>query len=659
VTLVKRGNDLVVHVLNSGDTIMVKSQFTSSTDFWGIEQIQFADGTVLNKAAIAAAAIVLGTNAAETLTGTSDADVVNGLGGNDTLQGGNGGDTYLYGVGSGGDTIVESASDSGTDVLKLVGLNASDVEFRRWDNDVFVKILATGEELKLQNQFSGATGIEQVSFADGTVWDRSQIASAAWYRGTANGESLSGSSGDDTFDGKGGNDTLRGYGGSDTYVYRIGSGGDTIAESGADAGTDVLKLVGLNASDVEFRRWGNDVFVKILSTGEELKVENQFNNSGGIEQVNFADGSTLDRAQIASAAWYRGSANGESINGSSLDDTFDGKGGNDTLSGYVGSDTYIYGVGSGDDTIAESGADAGTDVLKLIGLNASDVEFRRWGNDAFVKILATGEEIKVQNQFNNSGGIEQVSFADGSTMDRAQIASAAWYRGSANGEGINGSSLDDTFDGKGGNDSLSGYVGSDTYIYGVGSGNDTVTENGADAGTDNIKLVGLNASDVEFMRWGNNLYVTIIATGERITVERQFENGWGVEQVTFADGAIWDRAQIASAAWLRGTSGNDSISGTSGNDTIFGGAGNDTMAGGAGNDTFVFRANLGQDTVTDFTVGSDVLEFRDGIFADAAAVLAAATASGSDTLITIDAGNTILLKNVAVANLHVGDFHIV
>ncbi|UPK08184.1 hypothetical protein IVB05_23895 [Bradyrhizobium sp. 170] len=161
------------------------------------------------------------------------------------------------------------------------------------------------------------------------------------------------------------------------------------------------------------------------------------------------------------------------------------------------------------------------------------------------------------------------------------------------------------------------------------------------------------------MRWDNNLYITVIATSERIQVNNQFSGGAGIEQVSFADGSTWDRTQIASAAWFRGASGNDTISGTSGNDTIFGGAGNDSMTGGAGNDTFVFRANLGQDTVTDFTVGSDVLEFRDGIFADAAAALAAATVSGSDTLITIDAGNTILLKNVAVANLHAGDFHII
>lgn len=122
---------------------------------------------------------------------------------------------------------------------------------------------------------------------------------------------------------------------------------------------------------------------------------------------------------------------------------------------------------------------------------------------------------------------------------------------------------------------------------------------------------------------------------------------------------LWNLATINANAAIRGTSGNDTISGTAWSDTIAGGAGNDTMSGGAGSDTFLFRSNLGQDTVTDFTTGTDVLEFRDGIFADAAAALAAATSSGSDTLITIDAGNSVLLKNVLLANLHEADFHIV
>jgi hypothetical protein len=53
------------------------------------------------------------------------------------------------------------------------------------------------------------------------------------------------------------------------------------------------------------------------------------------------------------------------------------------------------------------------------------------------------------------------------------------------------------------------------------------------------------------------------------------------------------------------------------------------------------------------------VSFRDGVFADAAAALAAASTSGSDTIIAIDATTSVLLQNVALANLHAGDFHIV
>jgi Ca2+-binding RTX toxin-like protein len=86
------------------------------------------------------------------------------------------------------------------------------------------------------------------------------------------------------------------------------------------------------------------------------------------------------------------------------------------------------------------------------------------------------------------------------------------------------------------------------------------------------------------------------------------------------------------------------------------------LTGSADDDTFVFGANFGQDIVTDFVAESgsnDVLEFHDGLFADAAAVLAAATASGSNTIITIDATTTITLQHVNRASLTIDDFHIV
>ena len=60
---------------------------------------------------------------------------------------------------------------------------------------------------------------------------------------------------------------------------------------------------------------------------------------------------------------------------------------------------------------------------------------------------------------------------------------------------------------------------------------------------------------------------------------------------------------------LWGSNGNDIINGGTGNDTIFGGAGNDTLTGGTGSDTFQFTATAGSDTITDFDVNNDAIEF--------------------------------------------------
>jgi Ca2+-binding RTX toxin-like protein len=656
VTLVRAGSDLRIQLNASGETLKVQNQFNGTN---GIEQLVFADGTAWDRGAILVASWIVGTSAAETIYGTADAETFDGLAGNDNLRGGGNGDTYIYRAGSGNDTVSEFSSDAGNDKVKLVGLNAADVEFSRNNNDLFIKIIATSEVLKVENQFNGTNGVEQVAFDDGTTWDRSQIFNAAWVRLTSGNDSYYGSSDAETLDGRGGNDYLQGRGGGDTYIFGAGSGNDTVAESSADSGSDVVKLINLNGGDVEFSRVNNDLFIKIVATSEVLKVENQFNGANGIEQVMFGDGTVWDRTQISEAAWVRGTAGAETLNGNGNAETFDGRGGNDTLRGYGSGDTYIYSIGAGNDTIAEYSGDAGNDVVKLTSLNASDIEFSRISNDLFIKIVATSEVLKVENQFNGTNGIEQVMFGDGTAWDRTQIADAAWVRGTSGAETLNGNGNAETFDGRGGNDTLRGYGNGDTYIYALGSGNDIVEEYSGDAGTDVVKLAGLNSADVLFSRSGNDLFVQINASGETVKVSNQFNGTNGVEQFVFADGTSWDRPAIASAAWYRGTSGNDTISGSSSNDTIAGGGGNDTMSGGSGNDTFVFRTNSGQDTVADFTPGQDVLEFGDGLFADAAAALAAATASGNNTIITIDAYNSVLLQNVSLANLHESDFHIV
>src|ERR687894_76636 len=126
-------------------------------------------------------------------------------------------------------------------------------------------------------------------------------------------------------------------------------------------------------------------------------------------------------------------------------------------------------------------------------------------------------------------------------------------------------------------------------------GNALPTEYSYHAGTDTAKLVGLNSSDVTFSRSVNDLFISINSSGETLKVAGQFA-GDGVEQVLFGDGMLWNRSQIFDAAWIRGTSGNDTLSGGSDAETFDGGLGNDALSGGAGSDTYIFRVGAGNDT---------------------------------------------------------------
>ena len=88
-----------------------------------------------------------------------------------------------------------------------------------------------------------------------------------------------------------------------------------------------------------------------------------------------------------------------------------------------------------------------------------------------------------------------------------------------------------------------------------------------------------------------------------------------------------------------------------------GASGDDTLTGAAGADTFVFDSNHGNDVVTDFTDGEDLVDLTQlsGIagFDDLTI-----TADGNDAVIDLTAhgGGTIRLDNVDVANLDAEDF---
>ena len=114
-------------------------------------------------------------------------------------------------------------------------------------------------------------------------------------------------------------------------------------------------------------------------------------------------------------------------------------------------------------------------------------------------------------------------------------------------------------------------------------------------------------------------------------------------------------------------SGRDgaTLVGTDEKDVIFATGGNDTLTGNAKADQFVFAPEYSPsaDIITNFAVGEDHIDLRafsevnsDNIDAWLDRHKSEIGANGVDTLITLDTHDTITLKGVTAASLHVSDF---
>ena len=108
-----------------------------------------------------------------------------------------------------------------------------------------------------------------------------------------------------------------------------------------------------------------------------------------------------------------------------------------------------------------------------------------------------------------------------------------------------------------------------------------------------------------------------------------------------------------------GAGPNVTLQGTSGKDVILATNNQDVLTGAAAQDQFVFAPTASgpsvQHTITDFQIGVDKIDVRQ--FSNiSASALPTETQQGTDTLITLDGHDTLLLKNIAAVNLHGSDF---
>ena len=223
-------------------------------------------------------------------------------------------------------------------------------------------------------------------------------------------------------------------------------------------------------------------------------------------------------------------------------------------------------------------------------------------------------------------GIDQVAFADGTVWSRNDLRTQ-WI---ASQMAIAGSTI-------------SGFGTNDTYVYARGLGNHTINDGNFSGNADKLILQGINPSEVRLIRSGNSISLVIQEStagannGGTILLTDSLADWYdpGIDQISFADGTLWGRAQFKSYAWTAGTSGNDTLTGTTGadrlygaegNDRITGGAGNDAIDGGTGQDVAVFAGD--QSTYTISTVNGTVQVTDNDTAADGN--------DGIDTLISVE-----------------------
>lgn len=318
-----------------------------------------------------------------------------------------------------------------------------------------------------------------------------------------------------------------------TYLWAKGDGNDTIDVYTPGGSSDVLDLTDVSSSDVVLSRVGMDIRVGIISTGEIIDIAHNWydaTTNRGVNTLEFADGSSLDRAQLDSMAWVRGTVGDDALSYQGLSNaTFDLGAGNDSyFDRYVGGNTFVYDSGDGSDTYDTWAPWANTNALKLADLLQTDVTLGRSGSDLLITVNGTGDTITDKWQFaSTNNGMSALQFADGSSLDQSQITAAAWYRAGTGDVTVTAKDGDATLVSGPGTDILVGAAGNDRFIYAAGSGNLTIQDHAdgsAPARSNTLQLAGINPDGVALAQNGSDLVVSIAATGKAITVGGQFNS---------------------------------------------------------------------------------------------------------------------------------------
>ena len=512
-------------------------------------------------------------NAPDTFHGSPGSDAIYGWGGADHLFGEEG-DDLLYG----GDGVDRIDGGGGDDVIS--GHDATD------------PALGSSDTLK------GGEGNDRI-YA-GPVQDLTdawQAANEVMPDDVRGGSSLTGDGGDDILIGSQFSDVIFGGPGVDLIVGGAstddlhGDGGDDVLHAGAGgarmfggAGNDMLfadddPIVGslLYGGEEDYAPGdGDDILFGSANGNDSL----QGGDGADIVFANGGDDSFSDNlyAYFGPDIIFMGAGN-DRVNASHGDDFIYGEDGDDQLNG-GGGDDEIYG-GNGNDHLHGGG--------NLAALASS----YRGGSPVYVDI-ASGDDALFGEEGND--------VLDGDRGDDALF-------GDVGDDVLRGGFGADLLHGGPGNDRLEGGVGEDVYVIERDDGLDTIHD--VEIGSTEIDAIffgeGIAPADLTLFRSSADLalFIVIADSEARIDVPRWFTDDeeagrlFDIESFRFADGNVWDSADIESHVVVATgpTPARDLLTGTVADDLIHALEGADQITDAAGND--ILFGDEHSDSITD------------------------------------------------------------
>ncbi len=579
---------------------------------------------------------LFGGDGNDTIDGGGGSDYIFGGAGDDSLTGGSGADVFFFSEGHGTDTIQDFNASEG-DMIFLRCFDQTII----WD-ELSSKITTVTDP----NDNNVVTGV-QIDLSDwggGTIilngiTDVNDVTAEMFYLDTIVG-------GDDDEKHQGGtsDDTMTGGAGADTFVFDEKSGNDTITDfSTADGDKIDLKLF-----DVAIT-W-EQLSSKITTVTDESDVVT------GV-QIDLSDfgGGTITLNGITSVSDVTADMfDLHKLHGSdSRNDRIYSKDSDDTMSGGAGRDTFFFGEGHGNDTITDF--DIANDKIDLWRFTqeitweelqaamtqvdddtttpedetATVIDLSAWGGGTITLQGVTATDL-TEDMFNLSGawtwwryGDSDDNEIDGNRANNLMYGfegddtlrgeqGGDWIFGGEGadtleggegddvlfgGEGndtLDGGAGEDTLIGGEGDDTLTGGAGADTFVFGEDSGNDTITDFSLTDG-DKIDLATLSQTVTWEQLQSKITTITDPNDSDVVTGVQIDLSDWGGGTIELT--GITSVSDLTEDMFVL-----DRIVGSDGSDGVLqGGTSDDTMTGGTGANTFVFNAESGSDTITDFS----------------------------------------------------------